>query len=287
MAKPKKVAPELQYARLPIRHWTVIGMDLSLSRTGFAVLHVENGEARWAEIGSIAPKTTEDETWARAAAIAIQLKEHVQTAALNIRIWNRAHAADDQWGLIVAMEFPDPNNSYLMSLNGVAQAVLWSSGEHGSSQEWAPIYRLAINASTLRATLRLNIKGLEASKNVNMDMARTFLETGTYPALDTDSCDAVLLAMMGRHAVMVLTGRENMVPRGPLNTLCTGDVKVKVRSARTAKNPEAEPVRIETPKALLQNPATWTQMQGPIQVDLRHTDAAAIIKKKPITTTYL
>ena len=276
----KKSAPELCFPRLSITNWTILGVDLSLSRTGFAVLHIENGEARWAEVGSVAPADSEDATWARGVAIGMQIRNQALAAVDKAAAWNVTHP-DAPWGVVVAMEFPDPTNSYLMALNGIVQAVLWSSSDT-SLQEIAPVYRLAINAATLRSCLHLNIKGASADKNINLVKAYTYIDKATYPSLDTDACDAVLLAMMARWAAMVFSGQEAMVPPAPLAALCTSEQRVKVRASRKKGEP---PIRIETPRALLHNPATWTALKGPVEIRLKHRDATSIIPRssKPFT----
>lgn len=278
MAKKQEVG--LAIPQLPYKNWVVVGIDLSLSRTGYAVLHLEGGVARWGEVGSIKPKDTSDETWARGTAIAAVLRQRVESLAVEVSHHNEAHP-DDLTGIILAVEFPDPENSYLMALNGIVQAVLWSSGELGAIQQDVPLYRLSINAMTLRATLRLNTK-VTGDKDVNLAMAYEYIPKNSYPNLDSDSCDAVLLAMMGRHAGMILSGHRDLVPNKPLVTLCSTEAKVKVIQ-RKGK----EPIRKETPKALLHNPATWTRIAGPVTVGLTLIDAKLVLHRHPSSTILL
>lgn len=276
----KKQEAELNIPQLPYKNWVIIGIDLSLSRTGYAVLRLEGGVAHWGQVGSIKPKDTSDETWARGTAIATVLRQRIEALAVEVSHHNEDHP-DDLTGIILAVEFPDPENSYLMALNGIVQAVLWSSGELGAIQQDVPLYRLSINAMTLRATLRLNTT-VQGDKDVNLAMAYEYIDRKTYPNLDSDSCDAVLLAMMGRHAGMVLSGHRDLVPNKPLVTLCSTEMKVKV-----LKRKDKEPTRKETPRALLHNPATWTRLAGPVQVGLTQIDAKLVLHRHPSSTILL
>ena len=275
MAQSKK-AVELQFPRLPIKNWNILGLDLSLSRTGYAVHRLEDGVARWVEVGSFTPKDSSDETWARGLAIATLVRD----------VLFRLTESDPLTGIILSVEFPDPKNSYLMALNGIVQAALWSSGPEGTLQERCPIYRFAINAMTLRSVLRLN-KTVEGNKDVNIAMAYNYIDQKEFPNLDSDNCDAVLLAMMGRHAAMVLGGHEDMVPIPPLQCLCTCEMKVKVTSRTDKKTGAVKAARKEKPKGLLHNPATWTRMGGPVQVRVASTDARLQLTRPPVSTVLL
>ena len=184
------------------------------------------------------------------------------------------------------MEFPDPKNSYLMALNGIVQAVLWSSGPETALQERLPIYRVAINAMTLRSVLRLNLK-TTGDKDVNKALAYTYIPETEFPYLDSDNCDAVLLAMMGRHAAMVVSGKEALVPAVPLQALCTTEAKVKVSQRTDKKTGSVKATRKEKPKGLLHNPLTWTHMRGPVPVRIAVTNAALLQSRPPVSTVYL
>ena len=277
MAQAKKVV-ELQFPRLPIKNWIILGLDLSLSRTGYAVLHVGDGVARWVEVGSFAPRDSSDETWARALALGTLIRDVVERLV--------GQGAGGQTGIILSVEFPDPKNSYLMALNGIVQAAIWSSGPEGTLQERLPIYRFAINAMTLRSVLRLN-KTVTGNKDVNIAQAYNYISETEFPNLDSDNCDAVLLAIMARHAVMVLGGREAEVPALPLQTLCTCEMKVKVTARTNKKTGATSALRKEKPKGLLHNPATWTRMGGPVQVRVAVTTAKMLQHRPPISIIHL
>ena len=248
-----KAAPaQLAFPRLSVKDWVVLGVDLSFSRTGFATLRLEGGVATWGEVGSIAPKSAKDETWARGTAIARHLRDLLR------RLVAEAKGKDTPTGVILSMETPDPNNSYLMALNGIVQSQLWGTKGSTPYYEGADLYRMLINAATLRSALRL--PGAKTDKDENKAMAYQYIDVADYPGLDSDSCDAVLLAMMGKHAAMILIGQEAMVPNKCLFTLCSEDVKVKVTTRSGVSS------RKETPKAIMHNPATWTHMGHPIQI---------------------
>ena len=268
MAVPKKKPGEI-YPRLSISDWVVFGLDLSFTRTGYSALRVQGGVAAWGAIGSFEPRDVHVDQWARGSSMAVLIRDWMQ----------RTIAQEKPKGVILAMETPDPDNSYLMALNGIVQAILWSSSDTGTLQGMAPTYRFFINASTLRSMLRLT----SSDKSDNMTLAQSFLPEGGYPGLDSDSCDAVLLAMVGRYATMVFTGQESQVPSVPLRVLCTEESRVKVRSNGEGK----KPTRKETPKGLLLNPATWSSMPNQVVADVRCADATIIQRKRSITTVYL
>ncbi len=268
MAVPKK-KPGVICPRLSISDWIVFGLDLSFSRTGYAALRVRDDVAAWGPIGSFEPKDVHADQWVRGASIAVLVHEWMSG------IITREHPQ----GVILSMETPDPHNSYLMALNGVVQTVLWASAEEGTLQALAPTYRLCVNASTLRSTLCLT----SDDKSDNMALARSFLPGDSYPGLDTDACDAVLMAMMGRYVTMVLRGDEGRVPAAPLRMLCSDESRVKVRNNGEGR----APTRKETPRGLLLNPATWSLIPGQVIAEVRHTDAAIIQRKRPIVVVNL
>lgn len=262
-AKPSRAkVPELAFPRLPYPDWTVLGLDLSLTRTGFATLHCEGGVARWGAIGSLTPRDPKggpkQESWVRAAALGIAIRARATQLMRERPV-----------PLILAIEFPDPNNSYLMGLNQVIQTILWATDDQGGvGGPDGILYRLAINASTLRATLYL--KG-SSDKASNLELAYAYVPKELYPALDSDSCDAALLAMMGRYTVQILRGEEDLVPMKPRCTLCDAGSRQKFR---TDKVTHEKVVSKEVPKGLLHNPLTWTRIQSPQGVTLGVADAS-------------
>lgn len=273
---PRKAArgPELSFPRLPHSSWTILGLDLSLTRTGFATLICEGGVASWGGIGSLTPRDPKgckkQESWVRATALGIAIRSRA-TQLLRER---------PSAPLIISIEFPDPKNSYLMGLNQVIQTILWTADDQGGlGGDHGILYRLAINASTLRATLRLTGT---TDKDSNLGLAYGYVPKDLYPALDSDSCDAVLLAMMGRYAVQVFRGEEDLVPIKPRCTLCSLEVKQKFR---TDKVTGEKVVSKETPRGILHDPLTWTQIVAPQQVTLGVADASTTARA--VNTTFI
>jgi len=126
--------------------------------------------------------------------------------------------------------------------------------------------RAAVGFADGRAALVL-------AEAANKELAYRYIDIKDYPGLDSDSCDAVLLAMMGRHAGMVFSGRHELVPAKPLITLCTTEARVKVVQRKNAKTGETTATRNEKPRAILHNPATWTLMSPPIEIKVGISDA--------------
>ncbi|RZU41103.1 hypothetical protein BDD14_2599 [Edaphobacter modestus] len=90
------------------------------------------------------------------------------------------------------------------------------------------------NASTLRSLMGLTKKGA-SNKVENVEKAYSYLDQGKYPNLDTDACDAVLMAMMARYSAAILLGHPEGVPQRFLIAMCnaTEEVVGKGRNART------------------------------------------------------
>ena len=222
-----------------VRRWVVLGLDPSMSRTGFSVLSVdacvahtpEEGpytQADWLTAGSVKPEKADDglhprtTLWARGKAMAMYLREVAKAVG-----GSRPGA-----GLIVSMEYPTPMNDYLVALNRIIHLVFFEDDSLVGS--FGRIRVLTTNASTLRSLMRLTKKGAQ-NKGENIQRAYEYIGRDRFPELDSDACDAVLLAMMGRYAASLLLGCPSEVPASFLASLCSGaqDVKGKGRNART------------------------------------------------------
>lgn len=239
------------------KRWIVLGLDPSMTRTGFALLDVrpafahtpEEGaysDAIWLAAGSIKPEKIEDTglhprntLWIRGKAMSIYLREMVKSVAPNKRdtqgdfhVCNTPECCKPEVGLIISMEYPTPMNDYLVALNRIIHLIFFEDGELANM--FAEIRILTTNASTLRSLMKLTQRGSQ-NKGENILKAYEFIDKARFPELDSDACDAVLLAMMARHAASVQLGIPNEIPDVFLNSLCnaTQEVKGKGRNAHT------------------------------------------------------
>jgi len=222
-----------------VTDWLIFGLDPSLSRTGYALMLVskviDHSMASWVTVGSIKPEKSNDPIWVRGKAMAKYLHDLLATVAINVGF--------ERPGLIISMEYPTPMNDYLVALNRIIHLVFF---EDDLWQRFASVRILTTNASTLRSLMTLTKKGAK-NKVENITRAYDFIDRTQFPELDTDSCDAVLLSMMGRHVASIMLGQDKEVPDNFRNTLCnaTQDVKGKGRNARVIT------------KGLLHRPEYW------------------------------
>lgn len=216
-----------------ITSWVVFGLDPSVSRTGFAIKGVyKNADgpiiSEWLSIGSAKPDKIEDDTrdsrttlWIRSKEIALFLREFLKLVPSN-----------KSTGLIISMEYPTPQNDFLVALNRILHVIFFEDGT--LADKFGEIRILTTNASTLRSLMGLKQRGAK-NKAENIEKAYTFCDKQTYPELDTDSCDAVLMAMMGQYTASIMLGKHDEVPPNFLTSLCnaTEEIKGKGRNART------------------------------------------------------
>lgn len=228
-----------------IKRWIVLGLDPSMSRTGFALLDVRPAlvtpeespytDAIWLAAGSVKPERIDDASlhprntiWIRGKAMSTYLREMVKSVAPPRP--DDGHASEV--GLIISMEYPTPMNDYLVALNRIIHLIFFEDGE--LAEMFGEIRILTTNASTLRSLMGLTKKGSQ-NKGENILRAYEFINKSRYPQLDSDACDAVLLAMMARHAASVMLGTSPEVPDRFLTSLCSAvqEVKGKGRNAHT------------------------------------------------------
>ena len=248
-----------------IQNWAILGLDLSLSRTGFAALLLEGGVRTWSDVGSYTITEPGIDTWARAQAYAIGIGMELES------LWKACTTRGGTWGLLIAMEWPDPENSYLMGLNQVIQTSLWNPSIP-YYQAFSELRRMSVNAMTLKSVMELP-QG--STKKDNQAQAQTFLPKSAYPNLDTDACDAVLLCQFASWGVSMLQGHFDTVPIKAQASLARDEMKVKVKT--NSKTGEVIS-RTETPAGLLYNPDLWTQIVLPKSIILKRADA--VIKKR-------
>jgi hypothetical protein len=257
-AKAKKeVALLVPEQNLRCRRWLILGLDPSMSRTGFALLDVrpalahtpEEGpytDAIWLAAGSLKPEIPKDAEmhsrntlWQRSKAIATYVREMVKQVAPDTRqgkgdfhVCNVPECCKPEVGLIVSMEFPTPTNDFLVSLNRIINLILFEDGV--LAERFAEIRIMLTNAATMRSLMKLTQRG-NKNKAENVQRAYDFIDRARFPELDTDACDAVLMAMMARHAASIMLGNASELPENFLNSLCnaTQEVKGKGRNAHT------------------------------------------------------
>jgi hypothetical protein len=237
--KAVQAAPEL---RVPppadgIDRWLVLGLDPSLSRTGYAFMLVNKTDgdqgtsARWLSVGSLKPDDASVPVWIRSKAIALTLRKMLQEAVEHIApICRLEYLA--RTGLIISLEAPTPGNDFLTSISRILHLVLLSADSYVG--EFARVHVQMTNASTLRSLMGLTKQGAK-NKVENVEKAYSYLDQGNYPNLDTDACDAVLMGMMGRYSAAILLGHPEGVPLRFLTAMCnaTEEVVGKGRNART------------------------------------------------------
>lgn len=229
-----------------IDRWIILGLDPSMSRTGFSILDVRPGlaftpeegsysDASWLAAGSVKPEKIDDAglhtrntIWIRGKAMATYLREMAKSVAPplvhNSKDGNFELAPQSKVGLIISMEYPTPMNDYLVALNRIISLVFFEDG--GLADLFADIRIMLTNASTLRSLMGLVKKGNQ-NKGENILKAYEFIDRTKFPQLDSDACDAVLLAMMGRHAASIMLGISNEVPERFLTKLCSAVTEVK------------------------------------------------------------
>jgi hypothetical protein len=220
-----------------VKRWIILGLDPSMSRTGFAVLDVrpalahapEEGpysDASWLAAGSVKPDKIDDPeidaratVWIRAKAIATYIREMIKSVAPPRGDFDKSDV-----GLIIAMEYPTPQNDYLWSVNRIINLIMFEDGAVAAA--FGEVRILLVNASTLRSLMGLTQKG-NTNKTENITKAYEFIDKKRFPELDPESCDGVLMAMMGRHAASVMLGTSAEVPERFLTSLCRSDQRVK------------------------------------------------------------
>jgi hypothetical protein len=240
-ARKQKKPAELRIPEpLAPRSWLVLGLDLSLSRTGFALLHVTPEAANIVVIGSVKPVDASAPVWLRSLATGQVITEILRSAAV-------AQLLKTGSEVILSFEAPTPRNDYLTSINRVLNTVLLGPG---SPLTGRVVRNLYINASTLRSYMGLVQRGA-ANKKENKAKAYTYISEEKFPGLDTDSCDAVLMAVVGQFAARILMAQIEQVPVQFVRMLCDATPVVKGR-------PGHERIAL---KGLMNNPLYWFEHQ--------------------------
>jgi hypothetical protein len=237
--------------------WIVAGFDLSLSRSGWAVTYVQSTEkgtvSEFIGAGSVKPKDTSDPVWVRGRLIGRGLIETVFTPKVTSLLTNGA-------GLIICFEAFTPRNDYLSSVRRLVDSVFFSSDSPLLSY---PLHVLSINASTLRSIMGLVQRGAK-NKKENIVKSFEFIDSSKYPEIDSDACDGVLLATVGRYVVSLLSGFPDEVPNKALVSLCDAKQEVKGKGRNS---------RIVT-KGVLHHPEYWAEVKPQTSYTICMKDAS-------------
>jgi len=234
VAKPKpsvkdriKLPPEFDEIS-----WTIVGIDPSLSRTGLAIMDNNKDTYTWTAINSLKPDDSKAPSWIRSVMMANYITESV--------LKNGAMDA----GLIIVMEAPTPGNDYLNTINKIIHAKVLS--EIRDRSDYSKICVMHVNAMTMRSCLGLTAKG--NNKHENIAKSHDYAPADDFPGIDSDACDAILLAQFGRYLSDMLMGKEiDDVPDKISAALFdfTDVKKGKGRNERMVK------------KGIIYNPAYW------------------------------
>lgn len=266
--KHKKVELQLPPKLEGVSSWVVVGFDLSLSRSGWAVASIQTGasgtHAKFLGVGSVKPDDVSLPVWLRGRLIGKGLLQAILLPEVK-------QLLNDGAVLILSFEAFTPRNDYLSSVRRLVDSVLFSSD---SSLIEHPLYLLNINASTLRSIMGLYQKGAK-NKKENINRSLDFINKSQFPEVDSDACDAVLLAMCGRYVVSILSGFSDEVPSKALISLCDAKQEVKGKG-RTS--------RIQT-KGILHRHEYWSKHVCQVAYTICMKDASS--PKKSLERTLL
>jgi hypothetical protein len=259
-AKIKEPVPlSLPQPNANIKRWIVLGLDPSMSRTGFAVMKVHPAIAftpeegphsigSWLAAGSIKPDKIDNPmidaratVWIRAKAIAIYIREMIKQVAPERPSGYNGYGDFEpgrgvsDTGLIICMEYPTPQNDYLWSVNRIINLIMFEDGEVANA--FGEVRILLINANSNRSVMGLTQRG-NTNKGENIAKAYEFIDRAKYPELDVESCDGVLMAIWGRHAASAMLGTGEDIPEAFKLKLCRSDqtTKGKGRNAHLVTN---------------------------------------------------
>ena len=240
-----------------IDEWLVVGLDLSVTRTGYAIYHTVSDQFTPIAVGSLKPKDTASPVWVRSLLTARAIDARLGQSDVQ-------DILDRGAGVMLSFEAPTPRNDFLSSINRIISSVLLTRGSSIASRE---VHNLYINASTLRSFMGLTMRGAK-NKVENIAKAYTLIDRASFPSLDTDSCDAVLMAVVGCYAAQILGGHGEHIPSQFIRMLCDSAAVVKGKGTRTRT----------VIKGLLHNPNYWF-VHRESSHGLMHRDASLATKK--------
>lgn len=250
--RPKEIELLIPDPIPDVDRWIILGLDPSISRTGYAIMLVERKEdksgASWIKVGSLKPDTdASTPTWIRAKSVALTVTSILADTMEQLVV-------DDEWikrtGLIISMEAPTPQNDFLNTISIVLRIFLLDiEGVMGKYLRAMRCFVQLTNAATMRSLMGLVQKGA-GNKKENITRALLFLGEG-YANLDTDACDGVLMAMMARYSASILLGFPYTISERFLQALCDG-TQVEAKKGGRA---------IIRTKGLLHRPEYWMAHQ--------------------------
>jgi hypothetical protein len=258
MARVAKPKPTVQdKIKVPVKRdensWTVVGIDPSLSRTGLAILNNTVEGPTWASIQSLKPDDSKAPSWIRSIMMANYITEQIK------------ENESLEKGLLIVLEAPTPGNDYLATINKIIHAVVLPDLR---CSDYSTIYVMHVNAMTMRSCLGLTAKG--NNKHENIRKSHEFADATTFPGIDSDACDAILLAQFGRYVSDVFMGKgATDIPDKIAAALFdfTDVVKGKGRNERVVK------------KGIIYNPAYWFVFE-PTDYSISVKDARVPPKKR-------
>lgn len=172
--------------------WLVVGLDLSLSRTGYAIAEVDTAGLltghQWLAVGSVKPDSAADPIWVRGKAMSLFLKRIITQAHHKLIFPENMDLGDEplpkygKVGLLLSLEFPTPMNDFLVALNRILHLVLFEQSEvNNFTSQFAAIRVLTINAATLRSLMELTMRGRK-NKKENIGRAYEHIGKNRWPA---------------------------------------------------------------------------------------------------------
>lgn len=253
-AKVKKVIPLAIPPKIDdVDAWLVVGLDPSMSRTGYALSVIVPQlcpdvaqpilvpTKHWLDVGSVKPADAGEPIWIRGKAMALYLQDTIRKALM---LAGRHHPGVVlRVGLIISMEYPTPMNDFLVALNRIIHLVFFEGDLY---RQFAAVRILTVNAATMRSLMNLKMRGA-ANKKENILRAYEYIPRNHWPSLDTDSCDATLFTIIGEYTASIMLGYPESVPERFKNALCNANKEVKGKGTR---------VRIIT-KGLLHRSEYW------------------------------
>lgn len=243
--------------------WVVLGLDPSLSRTGVALMTIDNtGHAEFKTICSLAPTNSAVESWLRSKSMGKYIADNMIPMA----------KPGERLGLVICLEAATIGNDFLQIVSSVLKAALFASP---AMMSYERIIFTHINAATLRSVMALTKKG--NNKDENIEKAYTYIDRVEHLGLDSDACDAVLMAMMGRWTVALLQGMPKLVPEKAMQALTSEVVDMKKRGKKD----------VPVMKGIMNNPRYWFEVNKDYNVSLVVRDSRLAKRRRlePLSIT--